>query len=357
MAKIAKKHQDDTTEIPTEFVYEDEHPVLTIPFIVRVGSQKFNGVGISLTAAYVQSPEIGGLEDDSTHIVELTFLFENFSVTIRPEVIVGKSREAGELTLQFLNPTGDHLPQLRYVLNSYIAGDFVSLGSMMSYSGPTEVKAPKAVEAESRFRRIRSAGVALVSLLAILFAVGVLIKRNTEFYELRPVFVERLGKEMRATSAGQVSYLNPTARVGEVVFSIDAITGDVFNYKLPCDCEVAVSEEIFEGATVLPKDLILTIFDPSVTVRVQAQMSIEGLSRAMNGDDTYLDFADGRVIPVSVVATTATYEANEAGELFAPVNLVAEEGTLSVQDIGESARLRVSKNLFGGTLFDRMGVQ
>ena len=40
MAKIAKKAQDGTADIPTEFVYEDEHPVLSIPFIVRVGSQK-----------------------------------------------------------------------------------------------------------------------------------------------------------------------------------------------------------------------------------------------------------------------------------------------------------------------------
>jgi hypothetical protein len=357
MAKTAKQMDDEVTNVPTEFVYEDEHPVLNIPFIVRVGSQKFNGTGISLTAAYVQSPEIGGLEDDSTHIVDLTFLFENFSVTIRPEVIVAKKRKSGELTLQFLNPTGDHLPQLRYVLNSFIAGDFVSLGSMMSYSGPTEVKAEGKGADAPTYQRLRSAAVAVMSVALIGVAAGILIKRNTEFYELRPVFIERSGKEMRATSAGQISYMNPAARVGEVVFSIDAITGDVFNYKLPCDCEVSVSEEIFEGATVLPKDLILTIFDPSVTVRVQAQMSIEGLSRAMSGDKTYLDFNDGRTVPVEVVATTATYEANQAGELFAPVNLVSEEGTLTTQDIGESARLRISKSLFGGTLFDRMGTQ
>jgi hypothetical protein len=77
----------------------------------------------------------------------------------------------------------------------------------------------------------------------------------------------------------------------------------------------------------------------------------------MSGDKTNLDFKDGRTIPVEVVATTATYEANQAGELFAPVNLEFEEGTLTTQDIGESARLRVSKSLFGGTLFDRMGTQ
>ena len=64
-----------------------------------------------------------------------------------------------------------------------------------------------------------------------------------------------------------------------MVFSINAITGDVLNFQLPCDCEVAVTEGIFEGATVLPIDVILSFFGSSASVRAQTLMSIEGLAQ------------------------------------------------------------------------------
>ncbi len=39
---------------------------------------------------------------------------------------------------------------------------------------------------------------------------------------------------MKATTAGQISFLNPNAKKGEVAFSINANTGDVLNFQLPC---------------------------------------------------------------------------------------------------------------------------
>lgn len=76
-------------------------------------------------------------------------------------------------------------------------------------------------------------------------------------------------------------------------------------------------------------------------------MSIEGLNRAMNGDMVHMDLNDGRSIPVRVAPSEATTAASMRGDLFVPVDLVTEEGVLTTEDIGKSAKLRLSKSLFG----------
>ncbi len=53
-------------------------------------------------------------------------------------------------------------------------------------------------------------------------AIELMYSRLTETYEPRPVFIERDGQLMRATTEGQIAYINPAARQGEVVFSINS---------------------------------------------------------------------------------------------------------------------------------------
>ena len=89
---------------------------------------------------------------------------------------------------------------------------------------------------------------------------------------------------MQATTAGQISYLNTDAAKGEVLFSVNANSGDVLNFKMPCDCEIVLSQGVREGITVLPTDVILTILVNSLDLNVQALMSVEGLARAMKDD-------------------------------------------------------------------------
>lgn len=331
-------------EVPADFAYETEHPVLAVPFSATFGDSKLDGVGLSVAAAYVQ---IGGPLDprwlNHRAPVRLQFDFESFSVQIDADVVVAGSRELGEMTLQFVDPLGPHLPQLRHILNSYISGDLVTMGSFLAYTGPTKPKASKPEDGKTPlFRRIRSVAVAGLSLGVIGVAATLMIARATQSTEIRPIFINREGKEMRATTAGQVSYLNPQARKGEVVFSVNSNSGDVLNFQLPCDCQVQVTDGIYEGATVLPIDVILSIFDSNVGVRVQTQISIEGLSKYMDGAAAYLDINDGRHIPVRVETTSATNIAAERGDLFVPVDVVPmEDGALTSEDIGKTAHLRL----------------
>jgi hypothetical protein len=340
--------QDSAAPLPPDFAYENEHPVIPVPFKATLGDARLDGVALSVTAAYVA---INGKIDPAwrghREVITLQFDFNGFSITLFPEVVIAGSRNDGEMTLQFLDPAGPHLPQLRYILNSYIAGDFVTMNGMLNYTGPAKPKTAKGAETPTSKLRMRSMAVAVLSLTIIAATMNHLYDRATQTLEPRPVFIERVGQDMRATTAGQVVYLNPEAKTGEVVFSINSNSGDVLNFQLPCDCEVAVTEGIFEGATVLPIDVILTFFDSTVGVSVETQMSIEGLAKAMNGERAFLDINDGRSVPARVVVTSATNAAAAAGELFVPVQIEVPPGVLTEEDIGKAARLRLSRSPFG----------
>ncbi|MSU88831.1 hypothetical protein GE300_04240 [Rhodobacteraceae bacterium 2CG4] len=338
-------------EVPPGFAFDKEHPVVPIPFRAWIGDRRFEGRGLSVAAAQVtlDAPPDPALLN-SRHVARLAFDFEDFSISLYPEIAVGEGAGPGELTLRFLEPTGPHLPQLRYILNSFIAGDFVSLGAMMAYSGPTRPKDPKAKDGGKSRRYLRSIAAIGLSLALIAAAGQTLLQRYTQSYEARPAFINRAGNDMRATSAGQITYLNTAAGAGEVVYSISANSGDVLNFQLPCDCEVSVVDGIFEGATVLPGDPILSIFDSSVNVRVESLMSVEGVSKAMGGEQVLLDLSDGRSVPVRVLLSAATDAAAARGDLYLPVTMVAESGDFDVDDIGKTARIRLVRPVFGGSL-------
>jgi hypothetical protein len=339
-----------SASMPSGFAYENEHPVLPVPFKLTMGDARLEGVALSVTAAYVTIQ--GKIEPGWVGYREvacLQFDFNGFSISIYPEVMIAGARSDGEMTLQFIDPAGPHLPQLRFILNSFIAGDFVTMSGLLNYTGPAKPKPPKTPEAPVSRLRMRSIAVAVMSLSIIFAVANHLFERATQTYEGRPVFIERTGNDMRATTAGQVVYLNPEAKTGEVVFSINSNAGDVLNFQLPCDCEVAVTEGIFEGATVLPIDVILTFFDSTVGVSVETQMSIEGLAKAMSGERAFLDINDGRTIPARVIVTSATNAAAAAGEMFVPVKIEVPPGALTEEDIGKAARLRLSRAPFGAS--------
>lgn len=331
--------------VPYEFGYESEHPAVSLPFGLKLCGENFVGSRISMTTIHVMANDEIFLIKGSKHAARIQFDFKNFSVSIYPEVVV-VGEYGDELVLKFADPTGDHVAQLRFVLNSFIAGDFVTLGAVMAYSGPTKPKEDKKPAEQNWKERYRSIAVAVFSGLLALWAASALYVRYTTGVEMHPVLIERTGQPMQATTAGQISYLNAEAAKGEVLFSVNANSGDVLNFKMPCDCEVILSQGVREGITVLPTDVILTILVNSFDLNIQALMSVEGLARAMKGDRVYLDLADGRSIPVEVIAGKGANSAAMNGQLFVPVQLVATDGGLGEADIGKYGQLRLTKPYF-----------
>ena len=103
-----------------DFAGHGEHPVIRIPFNVVINGRSFQGNGLSIVGA-----EATGLIDPQLHgrvqVVMLVFNFlPGYSISLPIDAAIGAgSPEAGTVTLRFLEPTGPHLPQLRYILNSY----------------------------------------------------------------------------------------------------------------------------------------------------------------------------------------------------------------------------------------------
>lgn len=332
--------------VPAGFGFDNEHPMLTMPFSLKVGGVRLDGKRLSVTELEASVPS-GTLVAGQKHLATLSFPFEDFAITMAVEVAATDRGDGETSVLLFCEPTGAHLAQLRYIINSYIAGDLITLKGLMSYSGPTQPKAPKAAQARSVRDRVRSIGIALLSML-IAFAAGtVVFSRYTSSYEMHPVFIDRAGLSMQATVAGQITYLNPNAPHGEVAYSIASTTGDVLSFQMPQTGEVAVANEIFEGATVLPTDLILTIFDNSSELRLRTMISIEGLTRALQGDPVTIELSDGRTLPAAINVRDTTRSAALRGDLFVPVELTVKGEILGPSDINKSARLRLSKTLLG----------
>ncbi len=287
------------------------------------------------------------LDPHTREVARLQVHFNGFDLTLHPEVALRETARNGDIVLFFTDPTGPHLPQLRYVLNNTISGDVTTLNGLLAYTGPTAPKPAKPADAPATMKqRARSLSILAVTALLILAGMAALYARYTTGKEMYPVFVERGGQPMRATAAGQITYLNPEAMEGDVIFSLNANSGDVLNFVLPCDCEVAISADIQQGTTVLPSDLILTIFENSSVIRAHTMISVEGLARAMEGDKVILDLNDGRSIPVEVVISQATSAATMGGGLFVPVQLRAPEGALTAEDAGRNGRLRITSNVF-----------
>ncbi|MBU2981408.1 hypothetical protein KO498_06230 [Lentibacter algarum] len=335
-----------STAIPAGFGFENEHPVLSMPFTVKVGDQKLEGKRISIAEMEVVAPKdkiVAGSKDIAT----LIFSFGDFTVNLTAEVIATDRGGDDTCVLLFAEPTGPHMGQLRFIINSFIAGDIVTLKGLMSYTGPTQPSAPKARVERTLRDRLRSIGMAVASLI-IAFAAGtVVFSRYTSTYEMHPVFIDRAGLAMQATVAGQVTYVDPDAAVGEVAYSIASTTGDVLSFQMPQEGEVAIASNIYEGSTVLPSDLILTIFNDSSALRLRTLISIEGLTRTLTGDIAAIEMADGRKMAVEIVVNDTTRAAALRGDIFVPVDLTVTDYELGPSEVNKSARLRLSKTLRG----------
>ena len=346
MTEVDKIQISAAPAIPVGFGHENEHPMLTMPFSLKLEGKRLEGKRLSVTEIEVAAP-VGSISAGSKGLATLNFPFMDFEITLIASVTATDRGDGDTTVLLFSEPTGAHLAQLRYILNSFIGGDLVTLNGLMSYSGPTQPKAPKVAQDKTIRDRVRSVGVALASLAFVFIAATVVFSRYTSAYEMHPVFIDRAGLPMQATVAGQVTFINAGAQVGEVAYSIASTTGDVLSFQMPQEGEVILASEIYEGATVLPTDLILTIFDNTNRLRLRTMISIEGLTRALQGDPATIDLRDGRRLPVTIKVRDTTRAAALRGDLFVPIDLTVEGKALGPSEANTSGRLRLSKTLLG----------
>lgn len=332
--------------LPQGFQHDNEHPQLQLPFTARIGERRMEGQGLAVTHAIVSGLLPPNVEKRA-HPVAFRFDFEGYSVNLFIDASVEKfgGPDSAEYRLRFTDPTGAHLAPLRYILNSYIAGDVISIGRMLGYNGPTQVKHAKPKAPPTLGQQVgtwsRKGFLALASLALVALAATVIHERVVYSYEPRPVTITQVGETLRATAPGQVTFVNPEAEVGEVLYAIAANTGDFLSVKMPCDCDVVTFEGFFEGATILPGVPLVKLIGEDAALDARAEVTFEGVARAFAGDAAELVLPGERVVPVHVTLTES--EAETPGSMVAELRFA--EGDATQVQPGESARLRFRRQI------------
>jgi len=285
-----------------------EHPVIRLPFNVVINGRSFQGHALSIVGA-----EATGLIDPQLHgrvqLVTLVFNFPGYAISLPVDAAIGAGApESGTVTLRFLEPTGPHLPQLRYILNSFVGGELIGVdGLIRTQDKPEKVKSelPKAQRSATQgiMTGIRWGAFAGLGLLLVGF-VGVKLYERLFVLPVTGLSTITLdGMDLRAISPGQLDFVNPAATKGEIAFAIRTTSGEVLAVSMPCDCVVAPGAAQ-GGATLLAGDTVMTVAPKEAPVVISSKVDGNGLRALASGAHAEVHMPNGAV-------TTASLDAKE----------------------------------------------
>lgn len=332
----------NTNLIPASLPSGNDHPVVDLPFTASIDGRQFRGRGLSLVAAYVS-----GLMDpaalNQTRIVRLTFQFDGFSVTLVVDAEVRENTFAsGEAELVFVRPTGPHLPQLRHILNAFIAGDLVGLGQTICVAGTTAPKGANATnEPESRFSARRIAGglgVAVLSLGLVAVAGTLLYQRAFVTLLPTPGTVVSTAETLRATTTGQVVFLDLSAGQGDVGIAIQSVSGEVQSLIVPCDC-IVTTDGLREGSTVLTGEPVLRLAQEGDTRLVAADVPHAMLFDLANAGGIKLTLPTGEALSATIDPRTRADEGRDSRTIY-----LRPDEPLAESRIGDPVEVRILKD-------------
>lgn len=278
----------------------NDHAVIDLPFTALIDGRQFRGHGLSLVSAHVVGL-MGATMPGLPRLVRLVFGFDGFAVTL---VVLADVREApagdGELELNFTEPSGPHLPQLRHILNAYIARDLVSLGAVIGVAGTTPPKPARAAAVDDRRRLFQGSGLAALTLALVALAGGLIYQRS--YVQLLPDLgqVTLQGETLRATASGQIAFLDTAAPMGQVALAITTASGDVLSLTKPCDC-TASSLGLRVGSTVLAGEPVLQLTQAQAAVVVAVPVPPALAFDLARGDRVEVTLPDGTITTASAV--------------------------------------------------------
>ena len=327
----------ESEDVDAELAFHSEFPQVHLPFQITIGGLTMEGISISLTKALVAGRLPPDLEYQD-ELVSLRFDFDGFSVTLFADAILSQDVQDPQapVSVFFTHPTDGHLSPLRYLVNSFIAGDTVTLGQLLSTgAAPSQVSPQVARKAQGG--SLVSWTTVMLALLGLLFgfaATDLVYQRVILTQEARPLVITQDVQTLRATASGQIAMVNPDAAEGEVAYTLITNRGDFLSLRMPCDCASELADGAFAGATVLGGDPILTLLPQDSTPVAYAQLSQRGLERYLAGDQAEVVFASGRVVPVALRMDTSKAQ---------PRATIVWPHGVSVPSGGTIARLRFNK--------------
>lgn len=326
---------------PNPRPYQDEFPQVKLAFQAVVGGLHLEGISLSLDKALVHGELPHDLEYQD-ELISLRFDFEGYALTLFADVILTQESDAphAPITLHFTNPSDPHLAPLRYLINSYIAGDLVTVGNLLSHQRAIHHREtisepdprPQTVRFAARLLLILALSLGLFALAAQTFYERIILS-----YEPNPVQITLPEYPLRARASGQIAYMNANAAKGDVAVTQIANSGVVFDLVMPCDCQAVVAPGVFEGATMLAGDRIFTLYERLGPLSAEIRLSENGIARYLAGDHASLEFANGQTVPVSIGSTAA----GQDGAMR--LTLIQPDPELVGQDQTRIGRLRFSK--------------
>ncbi len=333
------------SERPVFGAEASEHPMMAIPFTAEIDGRQYRGDGLSLTKADV----IGLLDpqlDSATRLVQFLFSFDGFTVSISIDCLVSAIGVQGSrATLTFRDPAGLHLPQLRHMLNSYIAGDMVTLGQTLVVSPTQAGQGPRnKLDRPAGWRAVlgRVFGSLMLVMLTLVLVGAVARIAYSRLFALHvptAAHVTQVGQTMGAVVAGQIDYVNLDAAEGEVAFSIRSVSGQSISIAMPCDCEARLVGPGL-GATILAGDPVLSLFEPGAALALGTMVSREYLFDLAAADHVRAVFADGTAIEAQVDPESLTLAAGSAARDDVAVRLIPE-AALTPDRQGQLAELTI----------------
>lgn len=322
-----------------------DHPMMEVPFMVGIDGRQYRGMRLSLVMA-----EIGGLMDpgleNATRLMRLVFPFHGFSVTLGVlGLIQHVDRDKGLASVTFVDQGGEHLPQMRHILNSYIAGDLVALGGVIGVGSTLPSPARRAADSAATRkltlpRVLGTVGMALATVL-LLGGAGMLAYGRIFTQPIAtPGRAMQDGMTLGAIAAGQLDYVNLEASEGEVAFSIRTTSGDLLSIAMPCTC-TATLQGTAVGATVQAGDAVLTVSAPDAPLVVSTQVTSDELLQLAFADHVNIRFTDGETIRAR--ADTQGLR-NQAGDALIPVRLIPD-AALPSSRTGQLSELTIIRPL------------
>lgn len=349
--QATEKHGSAPTEAVPHFANGNEHPVLHVPFTVVIDGRAYEGHGISLVSAYAKGllpPQI----ENSARVATLQFAFNGFAVNLPVDAqIVSMGQQSGLVELRFTQPTGPHLPQLRYILNAFVAGDLLRVGDVIQVADTRKASGSGGAGQYrlgfgGRLRQLVGITSALVLTVALAGVVAWGVYQRFYVLDVPGLSILTLeGETLRTTSSGQLDYINPQAGQGEVAFSLTSTSGQTISVAMPCDCQV-MPAYAQQGATLLAGDPVLRVAAAQDRYVIETLATPEVVRALAEGGQARIDLPGGRQAVGRLPADpgmSLPYSAAQASEIR--IALVAE-GEITAEDVGKPVSVRIEKSPF-----------
>lgn len=290
-----------------------DHPVLEIPYTAIIDGRQYAGKELSLVEA-----KVSGLSGPELHeterLVVLQFPFSGFTIGLQIQAKITRLENSyNELVLSFTNPTASHLSQLRYILNSHIAGEIVTAADILAVADDEDKpKKQKSVENGNSFlsflNKLVRGTVALGTVLGLATVVGWIAYDKflvSEIPGLGTILNE--GQQIRSVVSGQISRLSPNAGVGEPLAVVQSSQGEFHIISMPCDCAVDLGTTSI-GDTVLTGELIATLSTDADQTFIQIVIPSAQIKKMLAGGVMEFHLADGQVLPIEPLATNTSFQ-------------------------------------------------